>query len=390
MKWPTGILAALVLMSCGPGSGSVPAHSASTTRTIPAATFGPSPTNASAARTLCPAERAAPAFAPSAPSSRNLVLAWMGNDMTKVVIRDITDLRHPATVGVLPPSGLLRPAFVSATDISYADQAGLERAPLSGGPVTTVTTCGGAPFAWSPDGTAAAYVGPTGDPMVQQFHVIRDGRDVVDGTVPGTAGGFGCESRQCGDSWDTQLLYSPDGAYISLVIQLGPLTAFRIWSARGDLLKAMDSGASTMSVWSGDTLYWRDEQGIRTWRAGSEGLLLPGVSWVRPHASPDGRTIVYETRDAGYTTAHVWLLDTATGKARLLKSSRSEPAFLNSHLIWYAGEVSCTPAGSCITPTTDSGKYYIYDLNDRTETQSVIARVWDVWPHPPDPAPGNK
>ena len=64
---------------------------------------------------------------------------------------------------------------------------------------------------------------------------------------------------------------------------------------------------------------------------------------------------------------------------RELRSSRSEPAFLNSHLIWYQGEAPCT--GDCIGPTSETGIYYIYDLNDGTEVRSVISVVWDVWPH---------
>jgi hypothetical protein len=28
------------------------------------------------------------------------------------------------------------------------------------------------------------------------------------------------------------------------------------------------------------------------------------------------------------------------------------------------------------------GKTYIYDLQDSTETQSIITSVIDVWPHP--------
>jgi hypothetical protein len=296
------------------------------------------------------------------------------------VIRDITDINHPTTVGLLNTAASLPPRFVSATDISYSDETGLVRAPLSGSPVTTVTKCGGTPFAWSPDGTAAAYMGPTADPKVQQLHLVRDGRDTAAGTAPALSFGVGCESRGCGDSWDIHLLYSPDGAYISLIEQL-PVPAFRIWTADGKLLKSLDAGQFTMSVWSGDTLYWRDEKGVETWRAGTESLLLPAVSWVRPHASPAGGQIVYETRDAGDTTAHVLVLDTASGKVHELKSSRAEPAYLNAHLIWYKGEVPCASA-SCLAPTTDSGKYYIYDLNDATETQSVISAVWDVWPHP--------
>jgi hypothetical protein len=77
-------------------------------------------------------------------------------------------------------------------------------------------------------------------------------------------------------------------------------------------------------------------------------------------------------------------LDTTSGKARELKSSRSEPAFLNAHLIWYREERPCRsgdgwPCG--VESTVASGKTFIYDLQDNTETESVIDYVFDVWPH---------
>ena len=65
--------------------------------------------------------------------------------------------------------------------------------------------------------------------------------------------------------------------------------------------------------------------------------------------------------------------------------SRSGPRFLNSHLIWYVEERPCVsgdsyPCGPEST-TIETGKTYIYDLQDNTETESVIAAVFDVWPH---------
>lgn len=137
-----------------------------------------------------------------------------------------------------------------------------------------------------------------------------------------------------------------------------------------------------MSVWSGSTFYFRDTKGVEMWRSGAESLLLPEVRWIRPRASPAGGQIVYETRDAA-GTAHVHLLDTASGKVRDLANARSEPAFLNSHLIWYREERLCTPSDKCVVgPTTTTGRTFIYDLADGTETESKIASVSDSWPHP--------
>ena len=63
---------------------------------------------------------------------------------------------------------------------------------------------------------------------------------------------------------------------------------------------------------------------------------------------------------------------------------RSEPVFLTSRYIWYQGERDCVPADGCGTNPPfhpASGKTYIYDLQDGTETGSVITSVADVWPH---------
>jgi hypothetical protein len=220
---------------------------------------------------------------------------------------------------------------------------------------------------------------------VQQLHILSGGQDrIADPSVPALRGGMGCESRSgCGETWDVRMLYAPNGAYISLNYVPG-IGVFRIWTSDGKVLKSLDSGSATMSVWSGNALYWRDDKGVQKWQAGQQSLLLPGVAWVRPHASPAGGLIVYGTRDAGGGVAHVFLLDTTSGKARELKSSRSEPAFLNAHLIWYKEERPCRSGDGwpCGTESTvASGKTLIYDMQDNTETESVIEYVFDVWPH---------
>jgi Tol biopolymer transport system component len=247
----------------------------------------------------------------------------------------------------------------------------------------TVVANGGWPFAWNPDGSSVAYLMGTEGAGLSDLYIDRGGQSRKVDSVP-VPRGIGCESRTCADAWDVRMIYSPNGAYISLNYVPG-VGVFRIWTADGRVLKSMDSSRATMSVWSGDSFYWRDEKGVERWRDGQQSLVLPGVSWIRPHASPAGGQIVYETRDAGIGKAHVYLLDTASGNTRELKTSRSEPAFLNSHLISYKEERPCAsgdgwPCSSEAT-TIETGKTYIYDLQDNTETESVIAAVFDVWPH---------
>ena len=93
------------------------------------------------------------------------------------------------------------------------------------------------------------------------------------------------------------MLYSPDSTEISLVEGIGE-SVFRIWTTDGKLLKSVDSKSpTTMSVWSGSSLYFRDGAGVEAWRNGTTSLILPGVAWISPKASSGGGQIVYTVRE---------------------------------------------------------------------------------------------
>jgi hypothetical protein len=346
----------------------------------------PSPTTATSARTQCPAVQPAPQFPASTPSNRNLALVWLQGS-SAFVVRDITDINHPFAVSTLNSIGV--PRFASPSDLSFVTDTELVRMPFSAYPRTTVASLclGSIGFAWSPEGTTAAYVTDDQSQTGSTLHLVSGGQNRVVSSMPAFAWGTGCEGPPCADSFDQQLLYSPDGAYISLVQTWGG-PALRVWTSGGNVLKTVDSNTRdasvTMSVWSGDTLYFRDNVGVERWRNGTQSLWLPGVAWIRPKASPAGGQIVYEARQLG--ESDVFILDTASGTVRLLAKLRSEPAFLTSRFIWYQGERPCASGDAypCSSGglTVPSGKTYIYDLQTGTEAESVITKVWDVWPHP--------
>jgi hypothetical protein len=347
----------------------------------------PSPTTATSARTQCPAVQAAPQFPASTPSNRNLALVWLQGS-SAFVVRDITDINHPFDVSTLTGIGGL-PQFASGSDVSFVTDTDLVRMPFSGHPNTRVTSLclGSIGFAWSPDGTTAAYVTDDQSLTGSTLHLVSGGQDRVVSSMPAFAWGTGCEGPPCADNSDQRVLYSPDGAYISLVQTWGG-PALRVWTSGGTVLKAVDSStrdaSMTMSVWSGDALYFRDNVGVQRWRGGTQSLVLSGVAWIRPKASPGGGQIVYVARQLG--EPDVFMLDTASGNVRLLAKLRSEPVFLTSRFIWYQGERPCASGDPypCSSGglTIASGKTYIYDLQTGAETESTIANVWDVWPHP--------
>jgi hypothetical protein len=310
----------------------------------------------------------------------NLVLVTLRGSGC-VVVRDITDINHAKTISNLGDG--VWPQFVSATTLSYVDaKRGLLRTPLTGAPRTPIA--GGARwvgfFAWSPDGKTAAYLssGATGSQPPMQLHLVSGGKDRIVSTMPGLPSVFGCESQACGDGWDFHLAYSPDGRFISWAQNI--TNVFRMWTADGrDVTPKTPFIQKT--IWSGSGFYFQDSKGIEVLRSGVISTFLPGVSWIRPKASPGGGQIVYETRDSA-GVARTYVVDTATAKVRGLGAWRAEPAFLTARFIWDQGERSCT-TNECVSGSAiGTGHTYIYDLLTGTETESVITNVFDVWPHP--------
>lgn len=381
---------ALMASACGstPTVGSAPSPSAS-----PSAVASPSASPTAA--NPCPP-----------PSNRCLALVTLRGS-THIVVRDITDINHPKTVGglgALPSPVGYGPAlegafgqFVSGTELSYIGgppdanygiPTSLFRGPLSGSPRTTIVkgTQAVFVFAWNPSGTAVVYLTSTLAGI--KVHQLIAGHDRVLASLPAPGVG-GCEVEPCpgpfqnpGDTWDFRTAYSPDGMSISIA-QNGITSFFWILAADGKVLSSSNPASGSMTVWSGDGLYFSDSKGIEVWRKGAVSGFLPGVGWIRPKASPDGTHIVYEARDT-HGVAHVFIVDTGTRQVRDLGAARMEPAFLTSRYIWYQAEPPCVATRKCQAgfPGIAAGSTYIYDLQDSAESASVITSVLDAWPHP--------
>src|SRR5206468_7835751 len=151
-----------------------------------------------------PSSSPTPPGALCTPSNRCLALVTLrGSD--QLVVRDLTDIAHPLTVGSLgsiSAAGVFGETvahFVSATQLSYPLNGGITTTPLSGSPRTSVagTAKGAGDPAWSPDGTAVVYITVGGSPETGDehldVHLLRRGTDRVVGTTPGLGVG-GCES----------------------------------------------------------------------------------------------------------------------------------------------------------------------------------------------------
>jgi hypothetical protein len=373
VRW-IGVFAVMAILSAACGS---PA-----TGDTASASRGPTPSYTKPGSRICQENPTPRPFARSAPSNRNLEVVWLRDRKEGYLVQDITDYLHPIKVRGF--DGAFGIKFVSGAEVSYVSTRGLIRSSLEDPPHGILVACGGGLFDWSPDGTLVAYTVPTEDPHVLELLLMRDGRSAHLSSIS-LPYESGCLPRLCTDKGEFKLLFSPNGAFLSLVQSTVEPTVFRLWTSDGKLIKSLDGSSATMAVWSGNALYWRTDNGVVRWLDGKESVVLPGVAWVRPHGSPAGGQIVYETRDSIVGTAHIFMFDTASGKVREIAASRSEPFFLNPHLIWYKEERPCAfderyPCGAEAT-TIETGKTYIYDLLDKTETESVIDKVFDTWPH---------
>jgi hypothetical protein len=309
------------------------------------------------------------------------------------VVRDITDINHPATLATPDLSGASSlPQFASGSGISYVNAfRELVWTPLNGFPrLVVVGTCEAptvAAFGWSPDGQSFTYLvdpGSGASPSDFQWHLVSRAADRVIGNAPIWCY---CGGDSPWDDFSLQVGFSPNGQLASLVEQVARSTDLQVRRFDGTLVASEIRGdgstnAVTWGTWSGTDLFFRDAQGVERWRDGTIKAFLPGVAWFQSRASPGGGHIVYAVRGSdGF--AHVSVVDAATGATQQLSSQpRTEPHFLTSRYVWYKGERPCRPGdvGICRTTTT-SGITYVYDLQTKVESESIITDIADVWPH---------
>jgi hypothetical protein len=290
----------------------------------------------------------------------------------------------------MDPWGPWRPAFIGGSEVADGTDTSLSVLALPSAQRTTVYQ--GCPdslvtFGWSPSGDYLTYVREVGFPAAGapwqfEWHLAGHGGDRLLAT---TAAWCHCDGEGPADNYSLAAGFSPDGNYVFLVengvgLGAGATVGIQVRDLNGDLIAAETGGG--MPAWSGGDLYFRNASGVLKWHAGTTKQVLSATQWIRPSSSPAGGQIVYWVRAAD-GLGRVYLLNLTSGTTRQLSTEpRMEPVFLSSRYIWYEGERACTDADKCVFQhTMPTGFTYIYDLSNGTESQSVIAAVYDVWPH---------
>ncbi len=110
-------------------------------------------------------------------------------------------------------------------------------------------------------------------------------------------------------------------------------------------------------------------------------MILPGVSWLRPRASPDGRWIAYSVRDStGLPNVNV--LNVAIGSSFPVSlGGRDGAIFLTPSILWDNEQRACDESHPCgMSRSLPTGLTFLYNVTTRQESRSTITAVTDVWP----------
>ncbi len=378
----------LVLTACGGSSTTVSLHSpSSSAKSTPSAGGGspaPFPTPSAASAGAPPAS--AHCTAPPSVGEQLALVSLRG--VPGVVVRDITNIAHPTTRCTITGGSQFQ--FVSATKASYVSLASGNQGAAgalyvfdTGTGATSLvrswpyTGFAGTVYAWSPDGSRLAYL--NSDTTGLTWHVLSGAGDRVLanlGTIP--------PRGASADNDDAMTGFSADGQYVAVEQTFAGSTHIQVNHVSDNTI-AYSSNDGTMAVWAGTgaKLYFRTASGVVSWDA-SNGVVtvVSGLSWIHPHASPDGTHIAFSVLNAQQNHVGQVLDLSSNTVGSLSPNPRVGAAFLNATLVWYAGETPCTTASPCgLGGPPLSGQTYIFDVSGGVETGSIDTAYYDAWPH---------
>ena len=236
-------------------------------------------------------------------------------------------------------------------------------------------------YAWSPDAKILSYLSSNSAGVA--WHLLSAAGDVTLSSL-GQIPGRGVNA----DSDDAMTGFSADGRYVALENTFsGPGTAAPFQIVRlSDHRLVYSRKDGTMATWlgTGARLFFRTLAGVEAWDAKSGAqVVVPGLAWIHPWASADGLRITYTTADGtgNHQVGYLRVSDLPqVGTVESLHPGTGA-AFLNSTLIWYAEESSCTPNPCGPGGPSPTGQSYLDDLVTQSERPSIDTAVFDSWPH---------
>lgn len=278
--------------------------------------------------------------------------------------------------------------FISSQKIAYVDSSSPTASRImtmdlsTRASATDVAANGYVPaFAYSQDGSMLAYL-VHNQQQKAELHQRRGGKDVTYNlnAIPG---------RGTSRDDEVRLEYSADDKYLLMVDTFvgnqgqAPETGQFLVLRAADLSVAFVppagiSSNATMASWArhSDTLYYRDQIGVRTWTAEDHnvGTLITGLHWYDPAASPDDRWLAFTDIDTQFVP-HARLYDLQTKQVvDTVSAPRSHPIFITAGAIWSLEEQPCQ--SECLGgPSQTSGKVFLYALDSKRETALPFSDV---------------
>jgi hypothetical protein len=317
---------------------------------------------------------AAASVCPGLDPTHNLVIAYLVDDQSKSVVRDVQDPDHGVTLCALPGGS---PRFISATLVGIANPGDIFTLDLLSGARSQVLTYvhndgSVVTWDWSPDKQSFAYGRMTSDGKAEAFHLINAGIDRLITTLA-TPNGSGLGR--------VRVEYSLDGKYVAFgvlgTVASGEQASVQVRRSDGSLV--FGSAGTARFVWAGpgNTLYFDDGTAIQAWTP-AKGSHPTGIrAWADPVSSPDLKWLAFQ--DADYR-GDISVMDVGTGQTRQLTFrtlGTPGPRWLTSRLLKFEVVTSC-PSPGIMGPC--SSRPTIYDMATGATSPSGLGYVFASWP----------
>jgi hypothetical protein len=324
---------------------------------------------------------------------------------THWLVRDVTDIANPVTVASLGDrwqwankGSALDARLVDASTVAWLDlstQGSLVESAANGSGLKTLVAGKDGnsivSFAWSPVTNQWTYLVNT--PSALEWHLVSGASDHLLASlpyIPAHGGRPRLEPLMVAFSADGKLVAMTD--YVSAEVGgSGDRAKMQIRSSDGSLLassadRVLSRAPISDLLWVGSSLFFRDSDGIEMWDGTGVCSALPGVQWVRPKLSPNGKLVAFHVEEDNQLS-HVFVFDLITGKVKQISpAGAAEAWFLGPSYVWFLEQRLCAPNESCgVSSARFTGKAYIIGLASGTASESRITRIADTWPRPGAP-----
>lgn len=285
------------------------------------------------------------------------------------------------------------PRFVTATKVSFlqgSDQAAtLRLIDVNTKQVQDLFTAatGINAYAWSPDRSLVAYV-TTDDESYPQIVFRQMEGEALTQSVSTLARALGR-----GFSIDDQIRieFSRDGAYVLVVYTPADGEEGVDPTLDQSQLQVRDAGGGlafghalsddpTMGVWSfdGRQIFYRARSVARTWVAssGDDFAIKGSVKWFNPSASPDNRTVFYDT-GAISERVEVRAVNVRNGvKKTVSKPGYFHPVAADVRTVWAQRVTRCEP--DCLEPVIAAPEVVAITLADGKQRKIALPTLLDI------------